>query len=223
MTPALMTWDAPATVEGFVRSPANQMLLQYASRMRSRDGRIRVLDIGCGAGRNAVPLARFGFAVIGTDLSHPMLSAAAARDAAGRLQLAVAPMDALPVRGRSSDLIIAHGIWNLARSGTEFRSAIAEAARAAAPKAKLFVFTFSRRTLPPDAQPVEGEAFVFTQFANAPQVFLTHDQLFDELAAAGFIPDPELPLRELNVPPPGHVRLGGPPLIYEAGFCFTGA
>lgn len=221
MGSALMTWDAPATVESFVRSPANHMLLHYAARLRRDDRPLRVLDIGCGAGRNAVPLARAGFVTTGTDLSQPMLKAAAGRDAAG-LNLLLAAMDALPVRNRSSDLIIAHGIWNLARSGVELRRAMAEAARVAAPHARLFVFTFSRRTLRPDARPVSGETFVFTDFANTPQTFLTREQLIDELAAAGFVADSELPLRELNVLAEGQVRLSGPPVLFEGGFRFNG-
>ena len=218
-----MTWDLPATVASFVQSPANQILLHYAGRLRRGEAPMRVADIGCGAGRNAVPLARAGFYVTGTDLSRPMIQAAAARDAAGRLQLALAPMDALPILDRSIDLIIAHGIWNLARSGAEFRRAVREAARVAAPDARLFVFTFSRHTLPPEAQPVAAETFVFTRFSGEPQVFLTKEQLIDELREAGFDPDPGLPLRELNLPPPGQVRLGGPPVIFEGGFCFSGA
>ena len=218
-----MTWDLPATVAGFVQSPANLMLLHYAARLRRGEAPIRVLDIGCGAGRNAVPLARAGFRVNGTDLSWPMIQAAASRDAAGCLRLALAPMDALPILDRSADLIIAHGIWNLARSGAQFRRAVHEAARVAAPQARLFVFTFSRQTLPPDSHPVDGETFVFTRFSGEPQVFLTKEQLIDELRQARFDPDPELPLRELNLPPPGQVRLGGPPVIFEGGFRFSGA
>lgn len=152
-----------------------------------------------------------------------MLRAAAERDTAGRLQLAMAAMDALPVGGRRCDLVIAHGIWNLARSGSEFRRAVREAARVSAPGARLFVFTFSRRTLPPSESPVEGETFVFTSFSGAPQIFLTSNELVGELTAAGFDPDPELPLRELNVPPPGQLRVSGPPVIYEGGFRFGGA
>ena len=45
--------------------------------------------------------------------------------------------------------------------------------RAAAPGARLFVFTVSRHTLPPEEQPVAGETFVFTRFSGEPQVFLT--------------------------------------------------
>jgi ubiquinone/menaquinone biosynthesis C-methylase UbiE len=151
-----------------------------------------------------------------------MLSAAAARDGGGRLHLARAPMDALPVRNQSIDLIIAHGIWNLARSGAEFRHAVREAARCAIPGAALFVFTFSRHTLAHDAVPESGEAFVFTQFSGAPQVFLTDQQLRHELGGAGFEADPHLPLRELNLPPPGQARIGGAPVIYQAGFRYRG-
>jgi ubiquinone/menaquinone biosynthesis C-methylase UbiE len=53
-------------------------------------------------------------------------------------------MDRLPLGDASIDLVVAHGIWNLARSAAEFRRAIAEAARVARPDAGLFVFTFSR-------------------------------------------------------------------------------
>lgn len=223
MSAPMTTWDAPATVDGFVRSPANQMLLRYAARLRFLDRPTRVLDIGCGAGRNAVPLSNAGFHVIGTDLSMPMLAAADRRQRHGRLQIAMAPMDYLPVRDRWADLVVAHGIWNLARSDAEFRAALQEASRAAAPGARLFVFTFSRRTVPDDAQPVSGQRYTFTAFSGQPQIFLAASQLVDELKGAGFDPDPDLPLRELNVPPPGQVRIGGPPVIYEGGFVFTGA
>src|SRR4029453_13950382 len=101
----------------------------------------RLLDIGCGAGRNAVPLALQGWSVTGVDLWWPMLHAAAARaqvDLAGRpLHLMLAPMEHLPIQSRSMDFIVAHGIWNLARTTAQFRSAVGEAARVATPGALL--------------------------------------------------------------------------------------
>ena len=212
----------PQTVQGFVRSLPNDTLMAFAERERARDGHGRVVDIGCGAGRNAVPLASRGWQVIGSDLSWPMLAAAAARGrdeaAGGRLHLVVAPMDVLPIADRSADLIVAHGIWNLAGSLAEFRRALAEASRIAVPGAALFVFTFSRHTLPADLQPVEGEPYAYREFSGQPQTFLTREQLVTELARVGFALDDGVPFVDHNTPPPGTVHVLRTPVLLEAAF-----
>jgi SAM-dependent methyltransferase len=217
-----LPWNAPETVTGFAQSRPNPSLMRFAQSEWRRAGRAWGLDLGCGAGRNAIPLARLGWTVFGVDLSWPMLCAAAQRvreePISGRLHLAHAAMDRLPVRDRCVDLVIAHGIWNLARSAAEFRRAVGEAARVARPRAGLFVFTFSRNTLAPRAEPVSGEPFVFTQFSGQPQCFLTEQQLVQELDVAGFAPEPGVPLRELNRPQLGTLHTGTVPVIYEGIF-----
>ena len=127
-------------------------------------------------------------------------------------------MDQLPLKDASVDLVVAHGIWNLARSAAEFRRAIAEAARVARPGAGLFVFTFSRATLAPDDESIPGEAFVFTQFAGEPQCFLTETQLNEELRRGGFEKDPPGPLTEYNRPLAGRTLTRSGPVIYEGTF-----
>ena len=213
-------WSQPSTVAGFVRSLPNDTLLQAASR--EWRAQARLLDIGCGAARNTLPLAEGGWEAVGTDFSLPMLTAAAGRVAAAapsiRVHLLRASMDHLPFAAATFDFIVAHGIWNLARSGDEFRQAIREAARVARPGCALFVFTFSRNTLANAAEPLPGESFVFTQFSGQPQCFLTESQLVAELAAHGFDPDASLPIRELNRLPAGALRTGSAPVIYEGLF-----
>ena len=207
---------------GFARSAPNAVLMKFAEEELRRSARGRVLDLGCGAGRNAVPLARLGWTVVGTDLSWPMLCAAATRRREDRLEhrlhLVLAPMERIPARDRSFDLVIAHGIWNLARSVAQFRRALGETARVAKPGAGLFVFTFSRNTFPPQTAPVAGEPFVFTQFSGEPQCFLTEAQLVAELGRVGFARDPRVPFREYNRPQPGALCSGTLPVIYEAAF-----
>lgn len=215
-------WSTPGTVAGFARSAPNAVLMTFAEDQWRRAESGWVLDLGCGAGRNAVPIARLGWTVVGADLSWPMLCAAAKRAHEDRLDdrlhLVLAPMESIPARDRSFDLVIAHGIWNLARSAAQFRRALSEAARVAKPGAGLFVFTFSRNTFPPQAEPVAGEPFVFTQFSGEPQCFLTAAQLVAELGRVGFAPDPSVPLREYNRPQPGTLSTGTMPVIYEAAF-----
>jgi SAM-dependent methyltransferase len=216
------SWSAPGTVSGFAQSAPNRVLMTFAAKELERAANGRALDLGCGAGRNAVPLARMGWRVVGTDLSWPMLGAAAARvreeRLEGRLDLVLAPMERVPAGDDTFDLVIAHGIWNLARSAAQFRQALADAARVARPGAGLFVFTFSRHTFPPETMPVEGEPFVFTQFSGEPQCFLTEAQLVDELDHVGFTRDPSVPLTEYNRQAPGVIAAGTAPVIYEAAF-----
>jgi SAM-dependent methyltransferase len=216
------SWSAPGTVAGFSQSLPNDTLIHFAAEELQRPGAARALDIGAGAARNTVPLAQLGWQVLATDLSWPMVVAGAARareaNVGDRVQFVLAPMDRLPAADDSVDLVIAHGIWNLARSGTEFRSAVREAARAARDGAALFVFTFSHNTLPDAAQPVLGEEFVYTEFSGQPQCFLTEEQLISELAAEGFELDPRVPLREHNRRKPGALRGPMGPVIYEAAF-----
>jgi SAM-dependent methyltransferase len=215
-------WSNPGTVAGFAQSAPNAVLMGFAERELKRCGSGRVLDIGCGAGRNAVPLAHMGWKVLGSDLSWPMLCAAANRGREegleDRIDVVLAPMDRVPARDRSFDLIIAHGIWNLARSASEFRRALDEAARVAKPGAALFVFTFSRHTFPSQTAPMVGEPFVFTDFSGEPQCFLTEAQLYAELHRVGFAPDPSVPFREHNLPKAGTPSIGKTPVIYEGAF-----
>jgi SAM-dependent methyltransferase len=79
-----------------------------------------ILDLGCGTGRLAVPLARDGHRVLGIDLSSAMLGRAAerlrrlARPAAARCVLVRADLRSLPVRRRFPMAIAAfHTIQHL--------------------------------------------------------------------------------------------------------------
>jgi SAM-dependent methyltransferase len=225
MTAVSPRWEDPRTVAGFVTGAPNEQLLTFAEGFLTASSTPHCLDLGCGAARNALPLAAMGFHVTGTDLSQPMLDAARARAAREGADLPVefihAPMAPLPFPDASFDLIVAHGVWNLARSDAEFRAAVAEAARVARPGAGLFVFTFSRHTLPDNAAPDPGETFAFSSWNGEPQCFLSEEALVSELARAGFARATEGSITEYNRPSPGAVRLSGPPVIYEATFVRT--
>jgi SAM-dependent methyltransferase len=83
----------------------------------------RILELGCGTGRIAVPIARDGIALVGVDRSRPMLDRArrrAARQGLGRrLRLVRADIRQLPFPDRRFALVMApYGILqSLTRAG----------------------------------------------------------------------------------------------------------
>ena len=67
----------------------------------------RLLDLCCGQGRHAVPLARLGLRVTGLDLSRPLLArAAAAADGGPPVGLVAADMRRLPFADGSFDAVL---------------------------------------------------------------------------------------------------------------------
>lgn len=224
MTRTSPRWEDPRTVAGFVSGAPNAVLLAFAERIAAASTAFppRCLDIGCGAARNAVALSEIGYDVAAIDLSEPMLTGARdrlrAHPGSAAVRLALAPMAPLPFPDDTFDLIVAHGIWNLSRTDVEFRAALREAGRVARSGAGLFVFTFSRHTLPDDAQPESGSNYVFSSWNGEPQCFVREDELTDELRRAGFARTGTEPMTEYNRAKPGQPRAGGAPVIYEATF-----
>lgn len=207
-----MNWDHPATVARFVANPPNGVLMDFVGRLGRQHGPLSILDIGCGAGRNAVPMALLGNQVTGVDRSQPMLDAAQAqaeeRGAGCSCRFLRGEMDQLPVGDRLFDLVVAHGVWNLAESDDQFLAAVTEAGRVARAAASLFVFTFAQLG-PPSPSP---RAPRFALGANGvTHCFASESDLDQLLGSLGFVRPPGRPLTLYN-----EVRRpGGPPPIYE--------
>ena len=72
-------WEDAGVVRGFSTAAANEVLLEFVRTELARRPSLRVLDLGCGAARNAAPMAAEGATVVGTDVAWPMLEAARRR------------------------------------------------------------------------------------------------------------------------------------------------
>jgi tellurite methyltransferase len=83
---------------------------------------MRVVDAGCGYGRNLVYLLREGFHVFGVD-ADPM-AIASVRGLAGpqASQFHVAPVEAMPFTDGFADVIISSAVLHFARSDEQFRA-----------------------------------------------------------------------------------------------------
>lgn len=101
-----------------------------------------VLDIGCGAGRHSLLLARAGHRVTGTDISSEGLRHASARLEADGFAAAlhVADMRSLPFDEASFDAVVSYGVFNYGDS-RDFQAAVNEAYRVLRPGGWLLTVT----------------------------------------------------------------------------------
>jgi len=89
-----------------------RFLMTQFPREPEQRAKLRVLDVGCGAGRHTLLFAEQGFQTFGTDFSLPGLAAARERLRAKNLcaELAGATMQALPFADASLDGVVSFGV-----------------------------------------------------------------------------------------------------------------
>jgi SAM-dependent methyltransferase len=107
------------------------------------DRRHRVLDAGCGDGRNLVYLLSNGFDCFGVD--RDLAAVAQAQALAARLapdlpadHFVAGEIDALPWPDESMDVVIASAVLHFARDGSHFARSVEELWRVLAPEGLLF-------------------------------------------------------------------------------------
>jgi SAM-dependent methyltransferase len=189
-------WEASENVERFAaREP--DVRLGELIREYPNPSAVRVLDLGCAAGRNTVLLAQDGFDVEAVDSSAAMIaktrerlapilgaSEAERRVRVGRMtDLSWIPDDAF-------DLIVALGLYHCAESRSEWDHALSETVRVLAHGGRLLVSVFTPETdlTGRGITPVAGEPDVYEGFESGRSVLVDAAALDAELALRGLSP-----------------------------------
>lgn len=116
--------------------------VEYVSRALAANKPQRVLDLGCGAGFVAIPLAQAGHDVTGIDLSASTLSVARSRSTPElALRFARADVSAVPEPDASFDAVLA---LDLLEHVDQPAALIREAARVLKPGGQFIYHTFNR-------------------------------------------------------------------------------
>ena len=190
-------WDSAENVERFAAREPDVRLEKLVEEFPDAS-RIRVLDLGCAAGRNAVLLAGKGVDVEALDASPAMVAktrerlAAIVGDAQAERRVRVGRMDDLSWAADASyDLVIALGLYHCAESRAEWERALSETARVLKPGARLLVSVFTPETdlTGRGIRQVAGEPDVYEGFdSGGRHVLVDAAQLDRELARFGLVP-----------------------------------
>lgn len=187
-------WERAETVERFAaREPDDRLLELLAESGRP----LRVLDLGCAAGRNVVALAERGHDVEALDASEAMVARTRERLAElvgaeeARRRVGSGRMDDLSrfSDGRF-DLVVALGVYHNARDREEWDRTLAESVRVLAPEGRILVSVFTPETdlTGEGIRPVPGEPHVY-EGLPAGRVFFVEAEVLDaEMTRHGLVP-----------------------------------
>lgn len=198
-------WETAEAVERFTDKQPDVRLLELL-RDYAEPGEVRVLDVGCAAGRNTLVLAERGFDVFAIDSSIPMV--ARTRERVARV-LGPAEAERRVAPGRMEDLrrfedasvhvLVALGVLHQATSETQWDQAVREMSRCLAPGGLLLVAAWSPRSRPhgESIRPVPGQNHLYEGFHTGTHYLVEAPDLDAALGAAGFTP--VMPTAEVRV------------------------
>lgn len=169
MQPSLTRWETFYKEDlRVLAAPPSHAAVRAATCFAAAQAQ-RILDLGCGAGRDTRFLAECGFAVVGLDAARAGL--ALAQRASPRLPLLLGDARQLPLAARSVDGVYCFGLLH------EFTGPTADADVAA-------VLAETRRVLRP------GGTLILAVLAGDPEAGLPHVRLFTpamlDMALRGF-------------------------------------
>jgi 2-polyprenyl-6-hydroxyphenyl methylase/3-demethylubiquinone-9 3-methyltransferase len=139
-----------------------------------------VVDLGCGGGLLAVPLADAGARVIGVDTSRRALRAGRARGSSTFLPVAGDLLQS-PLGDRAADVVL---LADVLEHVVEPAGAVAEAARLLRPRGHLFVNTIDRSPLARLLAITLGEGLGFVPRGTHDARLFVRPQELDAMAAA---------------------------------------
>lgn len=193
MTENRSIWEEPDRVEEFAKRDADVRLMELVDQYDD-SGAVRILDLGCAAGRNTVVLAGRGFDVYALDSSSAMVAKtrervaelmgdeeAARRVREGRME------DLSDFDDGFFDMIVALGVYHNARDRGEWDRTLAESARVLRESGLVLVANFSPRC-DPDGKgmhPVGGEPDVYIGFGGERLILMEAGELDAEMSRRG--------------------------------------
>lgn len=199
-------WESAEVVEQFGNREPDERL---AALLDTEDdpASLRVLDLGCAAGRNAALLAERGCDLHAIDLSAAMVRATIERlvpilgDEEARRRVSRGAMtDLSSFDDGTFDLVVALGVYHQARSLDEWNRAIAASARVLRPGGRLLSAQFGPGTdlTGEHGQQIHSEEPVHLIREGSPAILLPSEELDQRMQSHGF--EPVIPTQTVERP-----------------------
>ncbi|HEY1074704.1 MAG TPA: class I SAM-dependent methyltransferase [Patescibacteria group bacterium] len=184
-------WNDPLIVKEFAEYPVPPYWAEYFSRQPKN---LKILDLGCGGGRNTSYLIQEGFDVWACDVHAGMVEETCARvgsfletDKANQ-RVFQSNMTDLPFDADTFDCVLANGVYHNVSSLKEFTQAIRETSRVLKPDGILCVNVFCDEHVAADLTPYGNEIHMYQTAQHLPMALLPAELILEQLATFNLTP-----------------------------------
>jgi ubiquinone/menaquinone biosynthesis C-methylase UbiE len=158
-------WNNARTIKWFDEQPVPDYWVTFFGNKRKRMKKI--LDLGCGAGRNTQFLLELGYDVYACDLCNGMVEATRKRlrkiglnKALGKKRVIKASMLNLPYKNSFFDAVLSNGVFHNVASLKEIELAIEETARVLKKDGCLCFNLFSSQYIDPSLKRISDRVYL---------------------------------------------------------------
>jgi ubiquinone/menaquinone biosynthesis C-methylase UbiE len=140
-------WDQILREEWYSREEPDEIVVNFTNSLKNKNKKLRVLDLGCGAGRHLVYMTKQALEAHGTDISETGLCKTKERLKRQRLEafLVKCEMKTLPYKDSYFDAVIClHVVYHQQLKG--IKETISEIRRILRKKGSLLINFLSKRT-----------------------------------------------------------------------------
>ncbi|HDK26429.1 MAG TPA: class I SAM-dependent methyltransferase [Candidatus Atribacteria bacterium] len=159
-------WNNPEVVKEFELMPPSPYWKKFFQQIKNPASK-KVLDIGCGGGRNTQMLIELNFNTYACDYYIEMVKATRKRiaritnDQNIKKRIIQASMLDLPYPDEYFNLILANGVFHNVSSKKEMETAIKESSRVLKPKGQICVNLFSNTFIDSKLYKINTEKYIY--------------------------------------------------------------
>jgi len=175
-------WNNLSNVSDFGNKEPAKFLFNYFSGLSEKKN-IKVLDIGCGGGRNTVMLIKLGFDVFSCDLHEEMVNFTKKRveklSIKKKAEVIISSMLHLSYPDKEFDYVVSNGVFHNASSLQELNTTVKEASRVLKNNGELLLNMFSAQVI--DSNLCCFDKFVYITPQKLPMILATKEYIEDIL------------------------------------------
>lgn len=191
----LQFWNNRDVVKEFETHPLSSYWVEFFGSIKN-PSTVKILDLGCGGGRNTGMLVKYGFDVYSCDVNEGMVNSTRKKMLGYGLnepevfeRVSLQSMTHLNFADNFFDIVLSHGVYHNALDLDKFRVALRESSRVLKHDGLLCFNMFTSDHKGDDLTKLEGKPNLYLTKEKLPMVLVSKEEFINEARFCNLFPD----------------------------------